>query len=354
MNQTKIIDTIIKHVFKDYFDENGGGIENPRNRWIVHLVLVSKDWFRGVSQCIDRVVIHSNTSIKQVEQLERSFKGQSRPYSIFGSHALKHVQFESLDRPRQIDQHATQFYQTLASIFTNSFDWSKNNIQSLLFIDSDNLLNQLVNVGSVAATLENSTINKLVVSSSATPVLDVEWLARLVEQCNRLETMYFRDDEISKHLTLLSIESCQPVCSAQLFTSLLQCKKLEILKVSGGSLTDDTVVESLVQVVSSIPSLYYLSVADNGLQECEQHLANALSVSSSNIRELDISGNRFNGDHLLPTISKSDRLCSLTLNSDEFTPNANQLLQLHLKHSILLSSFTDCKRRQIDFSSFFK
>jgi len=134
----------------------------------------------------------------------------------------------------------------------------------------------------------------------------------------------FSHIDIQNNIELLSIDELpsEVVCSTELFNNLSQCHKLQVLKISNGSL-DNNGIDLLSQMLLKNNSIYFLALQNNSLSN-EKSISQVLLISNC-IKELDISGNQFIGTDILLSIIKNNQLNSLTCNSDYFSPEAKSL-----------------------------
>ncbi|GAM29468.1 hypothetical protein SAMD00019534_126440 [Acytostelium subglobosum LB1] len=160
------------------------------------------------------------------------------------------------------------------------------------------------------------------------------------------------DHPICKSLNLFSVESVP--LNAGVFDSLSHCQSLSVLKLSDGSLSNVETQQLLAvsRLVSRLnKSLYYLSLASNGLTGASEAILCPALTAHPSLKELDVSGNKFIGDHLMSSIAPSDRLLSLTLNNDHFSVAANDQLTNYTKNTQSLVSYQNLASRQIDLFS---
>ncbi|KYR01356.1 hypothetical protein DLAC_11502 [Tieghemostelium lacteum] len=187
MNNTNIFKNIIKFIFQDHYELTRGGLDNPRNKWIIKLVLISKEWFKLISIHFNHITIHNNSTISTLKTLLSLLDNKkSSEFSIISS--INEIRFESLDRNQAKDREQYLFF-----IMNKLKQYTS--LKSLLLIDSDICLQK---IGS--SNLLNTNIENIVFSSSAKKSVDLKLISDLLSNSQSLTSFYlYCEDGVTNH-----------------------------------------------------------------------------------------------------------------------------------------------------------
>ncbi|KAF2077407.1 hypothetical protein CYY_001256 [Polysphondylium violaceum] len=186
MNNLHIINKIIKSVFEQHYNPDGGGLDNPRNKWIINLALISHQWFDVVTLQFTKIVIHNNSSIKTLSLITKHLEQRQSPYSIL-QQPITEIRFESMDQQRYIDKISSNFINTQFTSKILKSLYNQPKLESLLLIDSDSILADL-DKNSDNSIISNS-IKKLVYSTSLQNS-NLTQYANLIKRLPGLECIY--------------------------------------------------------------------------------------------------------------------------------------------------------------------